>query len=105
MTGYASATAGGPDGAAGSASGAASSAAVTVELRSVNSRFLDLVLRLPDEVRGLEPALRELVGAGIKRGKVELRLTGERGADATPSAPQAAQLATLAGLQRAVQQV
>ncbi len=32
---------------------------VTVELRSVNSRFLDLAFRLPDELRGLEPALRE----------------------------------------------
>jgi hypothetical protein len=34
-----------------------------VELRSVNGRFLDLVAALPDELRGLEPALRELLGA------------------------------------------
>ena len=36
---------------------------VTVELRSVNGRFLDLSLRLPDELRSLEPALRELITA------------------------------------------
>jgi uncharacterized protein YicC (UPF0701 family) len=35
-------------------------------LRSVNGRFLDLGLRLPDEMRGLEPALRELVGAAFR---------------------------------------
>ena len=36
---------------------------IGVELRSVNGRFLDLVLRLPDEHRALEPALRELLTA------------------------------------------
>jgi uncharacterized protein (TIGR00255 family) len=49
-----------------------------VEIRSVNGRFLDLALRLPDELRGLEPALRELVGAALRRGKVELRLATQR---------------------------
>ena len=33
--------------------------ALAVELRSVNHRFLDLQVRLPDELRGLESALRE----------------------------------------------
>ena len=42
-------------------SSASANFSVTVEARSVNSRFLDLALRLPDEMRGLEPALRELV--------------------------------------------
>jgi uncharacterized protein (TIGR00255 family) len=46
---------------------------LAVELRSVNSRFLDLSLRLPDELRQHEPALRALLGARLKRGKVELR--------------------------------
>lgn len=45
-----------------------------VELRSVNSRFLDLVLRTPDELRGIEPALRELLGAHVQRGKLECRV-------------------------------
>ena len=54
-----------------------SGANVNVEIRSVNGRFLDLALRLPDEFRALEPALRELLGAQFKRGKIELRLNGE----------------------------
>lgn len=44
-----------------------------LELRSVNSRFLDIALRLPEELRQHEPALRELLGKHLKRGKVELR--------------------------------
>jgi uncharacterized protein (TIGR00255 family) len=48
--------------------------AVAVELRSVNHRYLDLSLRLPDELRLLEPGLRERIGAELKRGKVECRV-------------------------------
>ncbi len=44
-----------------------------LEIRSVNSRFLDLALRLPDDLRQAEPGLRELIGRQLKRGKVELR--------------------------------
>ena len=55
---------------------ASPTAAVGIEMRSVNGRFLDLALRLPDELRSLEPALRELMTARFKRGKIELRLTG-----------------------------
>lgn len=47
----------------------------SVEARSVNGRFLDLSLKLPDELRALEPALRERVGATLRRGKVELRVS------------------------------
>lgn len=46
-----------------------------VEIRSVNSRFLDLVVRAPDDLRSAEPALRELLTAGIQRGKVECRVS------------------------------
>ena len=46
---------------------------LVIEMRSVNSRFLDLTLRLPDELRAHEPALRQLLTQGLKRGKVELR--------------------------------
>ena len=49
-------------------------ASLVAELRSVNHRYLDLSLRLPDELRPLEPALREKLSARLKRGKVELRL-------------------------------
>ena len=48
-----------------------------VEIRSVNSRFLDLVFRLPDELRQAEPAMRELLTAKLKRGKVEMRVSLE----------------------------
>jgi uncharacterized protein (TIGR00255 family) len=44
------------------------------EIRSVNHRFLELGLRLPDELRAVEPECRELVGAAIKRGKVDCTL-------------------------------
>lgn len=47
---------------------------LTWEIRSVNHRFLDLSVRLPEELRGLEPQLRELLAAGISRGKVECTL-------------------------------
>lgn len=74
MTGYATATSTPPD---TSETGHATSA-VTVDVRSVNGRFLDLSLRLPDELRGLEPALRELVSGAVRRGKVELRISSAR---------------------------
>ena len=53
-------------------------AALAVELRSVNHRYLDLAIRLPDELRMLEPALRERIAAELKRGKVECRVTVSR---------------------------
>jgi uncharacterized protein (TIGR00255 family) len=54
--------------------------AIAVELRSVNHRYLDLQIRLPDELRGLESALRERIVAELKRGKVECRITLNRAA-------------------------
>jgi uncharacterized protein (TIGR00255 family) len=44
------------------------------ELRSVNHRFLDISLRLPDEVRNLETACRELAGQFVRRGKIDCTL-------------------------------
>ena len=44
------------------------------ELRSVNHRFLELGVRLPDELRALEPALRERVAGRVARGKIDLTL-------------------------------
>jgi uncharacterized protein (TIGR00255 family) len=44
-----------------------------LEIRSVNSRFLDLTFRLPEDLRQFEPALRELLGSKLKRGKIEVR--------------------------------
>jgi uncharacterized protein (TIGR00255 family) len=56
---------------------------VAVELRSVNHRYLDLQLRLPDELRGIETALRERIAAELKRGKVECRVALNRTAPGT----------------------
>lgn len=47
---------------------------LSVECRSVNGRFLDLTLKLPEDLRACEPALRDAVAARIKRGKLELRV-------------------------------
>lgn len=56
---------------------------ITLEIRSVNSRFLDLQFRINDDLRSLEPTLREAISARVSRGKVECRLSfgrKERGA-------------------------
>ena len=55
-----------------------------MELRGVNSRYLDLVLRLGDDVRQAEPALREMLSARLRRGKVECRLNLQKN-DAAPA--------------------
>jgi uncharacterized protein (TIGR00255 family) len=57
---------------------------VSVELKSVNSRFLDLTLRVPDDLRHLEGALREQIAARVARGKVECRLSLQRDPSAHP---------------------
>jgi uncharacterized protein (TIGR00255 family) len=90
---------------AGSPSDAAarSGAGVSVEIRSVNGRFLDLSLRLPDDLRGLEPALRELLSAAFRRGKIELRMTTNAEADAAVPMPLPEQLNRLARLESTVQ--
>ena len=54
------------------------------ELRAVNHRFLEIGTRLPEELRALEPQLRERVGTRISRGKLDLslRLRPPEGGDA-----------------------
>lgn len=111
MTGYASATSGAQSAAettgGGEASGARSAtapaASVTVELRSVNGRFLDLGFRLPDEFRSLEPALRDLLTGAFRRGKIELRLNTKAEADTAWPQPQPEQLNRLSRLESTIQ--
>lgn len=57
----------------GSAQANSDKGTVTIEIRSVNSRYLDLQFRMPDELRMAEMPLRELIAKGITRGKVEVR--------------------------------
>ncbi|MBL0141993.1 MAG: YicC family protein [Betaproteobacteria bacterium] len=58
---------------------------LAVELKSVNHRYLEFQCRLADDLRALEPVLREVVASGLTRGKIDCRLTftpaaaGERG--------------------------
>ena len=73
-----------------------------VELRAVNSRFLDLAFRLPDELRAQEPLLRELLARHLKRGKVELRATLDAGDAARIVTPAPALLQRLASVQERI---
>jgi uncharacterized protein (TIGR00255 family) len=72
MTGYAQASAGSPRGT------------LSLELRSVNARFLDLQFRIADELRVLEPGLRELIMTRVARGKVDCRLALAEGEGVAP---------------------
>ena len=51
------------------------SAVLNLELRSVNHRYLDIQFRMPDELRVIEPALREALAAKLNRGKIECRIS------------------------------
>jgi uncharacterized protein (TIGR00255 family) len=87
MTGYAVATS---EGAAGT---------LTIEIKSVNSRFLDLQFRINDDLRTLEPDLRAAIMAAITRGKVEARLSFGRKVAGGSQALNQSVLADLARLQ------
>ena len=99
MTGYATAQLGGPSTAANAEPARDPKPGLGLEIRSVNSRFLDLTFKLPDDLRGSEPALRELLTARLKRGKVEVRAWIEGRSDASPRSPSALELQKLVGLQ------
>ncbi|ANH68287.1 YicC/YloC family endoribonuclease [Mitsuaria sp. 7] len=101
MTGYASATA--QPANSGETPSPATQPAVTVEARSVNGRFLDLSFRMPDELRSLEAALRELVSGSVKRGKIELRINTHKDTDTSWPNPQPEQLSRLSRLESQVQ--
>jgi uncharacterized protein (TIGR00255 family) len=50
------------------------SGSLSIELRAVNHRYLDIQIRMPDELRGFEGGLRELLATPLQRGKVECRI-------------------------------
>ena len=73
---------------------------LTCELRSVNHRFLEVGLRLPEDLRAAEPALRERISARLNRGKIEavMRLRAPEGAASLSlNQPLVDQLAAMAG--------
>ena len=48
---------------------------INIELRCVNSRFLDIQMRMPDALRMCEPMLQEVVKSRVARGKFECRIS------------------------------
>lgn len=54
---------------------------INVELKTVNNRFLDVNLRLPSELQGLEATIKKLIGSRMARGRVEVNLQYERDED------------------------
>lgn len=103
MTGYASAQQSPGSAPAGTDGGkSATPSRLGLEIRSVNSRFLDLSFRLGEELRAHEPALRELITARIKRGKVEVRANVEGVGAETVREPTMGTLQRLGALQDTV---
>lgn len=47
---------------------------LSLELRAVNHRYLDVQMRLPEELRIIEPQLREMISGKVSRGKLECRV-------------------------------
>ena len=91
MTGFAAAT---RESAQGS---------LAVELKTVNHRYLEFQTRIPEELRPLEPAMREAVAARLTRGKVDCRVTFTPVATARRNLlPDAEALATLQAASREV---
>jgi uncharacterized protein (TIGR00255 family) len=74
-----------------------------LEIRAVNSRFLDLTFRLPDELRSQEPVLRSLLTQRLKRGKVEVRAAIDVDACASLPQPTPALLQRMQSIQDLVQ--
>ncbi len=99
MTGYAAAQSGHAAAPAGMESRSAAGSWLGLEIRSVNSRFLDLAFRLPEELRALEPMLRDMLAGQLKRGKVEVRATVESGAPSAVTEPTARLLQRLGSMQ------
>jgi uncharacterized protein (TIGR00255 family) len=77
MTGYASVQSLASATATATEPTKSATAQLGLEIRSVNSRFLDVSFRLPEDLRHWEPQLREILAARLKRGKVEMRVSLE----------------------------
>ena len=103
MTGYASVQSGAPAAEGSTDASASPTVRFGLEIRSVNSRFLDLSFRLPDELRHTEPALREHIVQHIKRGKVEVRAVYHSNQDTELTDPAIGTLQKLLSLQNKIQ--
>jgi len=103
MTGYASVQSSTPAAEGNTDSSASPTVRFGLEIRSVNSRFLDLSFRLPDELRHTEPALREHIVQPLKRGKVEVRAVYHSNQDTELTDPAIGTLQKLLSLQNKIQ--
>ena len=99
MTGYATAQSSVGDTPAAADAKAGSASRLGLEIRSVNSRFLDISFRLPEELRQFEPGLREMLLRQLKRGKVEVRVAVESGSASPVVEPSARLLQRLNAVQ------
>jgi uncharacterized protein (TIGR00255 family) len=99
MTGYAAVQSSTTSPGAQAEGGVDSNARIGVEIRAVNSRFLDLTFRLPDEMRQAEPALREILAGKLKRGKIEIRIALDASSASHLRPPTAATLQRLSSLE------
>jgi uncharacterized protein (TIGR00255 family) len=76
---------------------------LSVELKTVNHRYFEFQARIPEELRPIEPAMREMLAAKLTRGKIDCRVTftpAHAGARSLVPDPQA--LASIKGASRQV---
>ena len=99
MTGYASAQHSHPKAGVENDAAPPGGGQLGIEIRSVNSRFLDVTFRLPEDLRQYETGMRELLTAKLKRGKIEVRAFIEAGAGSSVKEPTTKQLQRLNALQ------
>lgn len=102
MTGYASRQSSAPASDLENSTPRVTAAGLGLEIRSVNSRFLDMSFRLSEELRAYEPMLRERLNAKLKRGKVELRAQIEDPSNDLPTDPSTHMLQRLSAVQAKV---
>ena len=65
----------------GRASASENNFSITVELKTVNNRFLDINMRIPGELQRLEPVIKKLISSRLARGRVEVNLQYDRSDD------------------------
>jgi len=102
MTGYASGQNGATGGHPDTDGRGPQTGRLGLEIRSVNSRFLDLTFKLPEELRQHETALRELLTQRLKRGKVEVRGAIENTSQLGVAEPSTRLLQRLNGVQDSI---
>ena len=103
MTGYASVQQAPPKSGSDAEARPTASSQLGLEIRAVNSRFLDLSFKLPEDLRQFEPALREMLTAGLKRGKVEVRASLDSAAGSMFTEPSTRLLQKLGTVQDSIQ--